>query len=423
MQSDDVRGLISLAGVITQIAGSLLVLLLFALLQRRAGRDYFGWWTLGWALITLAIVAVAVGSAVMRAGDQPITHDHPGMRVLNFVYQLGKMGGVACLLAGSALYTGRPFTRAQRWTLAAVPPVGALLSVAFLPSLNVFVAWQAPLAVLGFGASAALLLRMDERRRSFGSRATGVTFVVAALLWSVYAVVFHPAVRAMDGAIGPLARSVVTYNSYLDFLVTVFLGFGMVVLLMEEAKHEVEAAKREVDEAHARLAAAHDRLRRSASYDPLTGCLNRQGFAESRAQVAAGAGTVVVIDMDNLKDVNDRYGHPAGDALLRHLARVLEAAAPAHALLFRWGGDEFVVLLPDTPPAEAEERFRAAVGAAPAVDITGVPVPVAVKASVGAARYTSPDALESAMRRADRGMYAHKQWRKGHTGSHAAILP
>ena len=426
MQIEDVRGLIGLAGVATQLTGSMLVLLLFVLLQRRAHRVYFGWWTAGWALITVAIVAVAAVYFVLTPGSPLRTSPtQPGLDLVYGAYQLAKLCGLTCLLAGAAAYAERPIPRLQLRTIGTIFVAVAVLSVVFLPGMRAFVAWQSPFAVPVFAASAALLLRLPEGRRSLGSVATGLTFAAGALLWSVYAWAFRAA-PAPGGAVSDsVAGMIVQFNSYLDFLLTVFLSLGMVVLLMEDAKREVEEAKREVDEAHARLAEAHDRLRRAAAYDPLTGCLNRQGFLQHQALAggALQAGTVVVVDMDNLKEVNDRHGHPAGDAMLRHLAGVLGDAAPEDALLFRWGGDEFLILLPDTPPAEAEELFRRAIRAAPAVEFPGVKGTCAVEASVGAARFTRPEALEGAVRRADRGMYDHKQWRKRRTGDQKAILP
>lgn len=99
-------------------------------------------------------------------------------------------------------------------------------------------------------------------------------------------------------------------------------------------------------------------LRRLASLDALTGLLNRSGF-RGRAEEAlrsAGRAALVVFDLDGLKLVNDRYGHRAGDEVLRSFADVLAAAARerAGALAARLGGDEFAVLLPGAGRAEAE---------------------------------------------------------------------
>ncbi len=95
-------------------------------------------------------------------------------------------------------------------------------------------------------------------------------------------------------------------------------------------------------------------LQRLARYDSLTGLLNRGTFiAEfereaSRAQRAARALSLVLLDLDHFKMVNDRHGHPAGDQVLRSFADVLRASVRKHDMLGRYGGEEFVVLMPET---------------------------------------------------------------------------
>lgn len=87
--------------------------------------------------------------------------------------------------------------------------------------------------------------------------------------------------------------------------------------------------------------------------DPLTGVYNRKGaeerLAEDVARTSLGSGslTLAVLDADNLKEINDRWGHQAGDVFLRHLANTLERNVREEDWLARWGGDEFVVVFWD----------------------------------------------------------------------------
>ncbi len=107
------------------------------------------------------------------------------------------------------------------------------------------------------------------------------------------------------------------------------------------------------------VAQMHDTLKREASHDPLTRLNNRRLFLSriqqeiARAQAANGAFSVVFLDVDDLKLVNDTYGHLAGDALLREVANALTDAVRGEDVVARYGGDEFVVLLPATPRAAA----------------------------------------------------------------------
>ncbi len=122
----------------------------------------------------------------------------------------------------------------------------------------------------------------------------------------------------------------------------------------------------------ASLARLGDREKTRARRDPLTGCVNRRGFYEAFAREAdrsarLGAGlSVLTIDVDRFKALNDEHGHAFGDEILRQLARRLTALVRSHDLVVRWGGEEFVVLLPHTEPVDAAllaERIRAGVEA------------------------------------------------------------
>jgi len=93
---------------------------------------------------------------------------------------------------------------------------------------------------------------------------------------------------------------------------------------------------------------------RAANHDVLTGLANRRAFMdvlvreEARAQRGGGAPSLIAIDLDGFKPINDTYGHAAGDAALKIIAAVLEAECRSYDVVARFGGDEFTLLLPDT---------------------------------------------------------------------------
>jgi len=107
------------------------------------------------------------------------------------------------------------------------------------------------------------------------------------------------------------------------------------------------------------VAQLHDTLKREASHDPLTRLNNRRHFLERIQQEIARANeggetfSIVFLDVDELKRINDTYGHLAGDALLREVSNALMDAVRGEDVVARYGGDEFVVLLPSTPAAAA----------------------------------------------------------------------
>lgn len=104
-------------------------------------------------------------------------------------------------------------------------------------------------------------------------------------------------------------------------------------------------------------------IRRESRYDPLTGLPNRAAFGETYARAVALARrndeplSVAIIDLDHFKSVNDRFGHAQGDDVLRELAHIARDALRRSDMLARWGGEEFVVLLPETDAAGAERAL------------------------------------------------------------------
>jgi diguanylate cyclase (GGDEF)-like protein len=150
--------------------------------------------------------------------------------------------------------------------------------------------------------------------------------------------------------------------------------------------------------------------------DELTGLLNMRGFSIAANRLFGQAlrynrpATLLMIDSDNLKAVNDGYGHDAGNRLLRQLTRTIQAELRYTDVLARYGGDEFIVLLPETPPkgaVEVADRIRDAVIGAP-LEVNEKRVVCSV--SIGLASHPDDgNTMDSIVARADRAMYRAKQ--------------
>jgi diguanylate cyclase (GGDEF)-like protein len=160
-----------------------------------------------------------------------------------------------------------------------------------------------------------------------------------------------------------------------------------------------------------RSSAAHQELTVQATLDNLTGLANRASFNAALSvtldDVPRQSTTVLFVDLDDFKDVNDGFGHGAGDQLLREVAIRLRRATRPGDLCARIGGDEFAILLRDTEREAAEEIAQRIVRvvAAPTHLDAGV---VHVGASVGVATATSETDVEQLIHRADVAMYAAK---------------
>jgi diguanylate cyclase (GGDEF)-like protein len=158
-----------------------------------------------------------------------------------------------------------------------------------------------------------------------------------------------------------------------------------------------------------------NQLRRAAQDDALTNLLNRGGFSAlagrqlSRCRQAGQPCTVLLMDLDHFKRVNDTYGHEAGDRLLCAFAEAVRAQSRATDLVARYGGEEFCALLTDTDSARAvavAERIRHAF-AAVTVPVKGGAMGTTV--SIGVAELLpAGESLEQALRRADHALYAAK---------------
>jgi len=156
-------------------------------------------------------------------------------------------------------------------------------------------------------------------------------------------------------------------------------------------------------------------LRLMASTDPLTGLLNRRRFLEQaesdfqRSQRYQHELAVVMLDIDHFKAINDSHGHFAGDQVLVAMSRATENLLRNTDNLGRWGGEEFVILMPETPLAGAAilaERLRVEL-ARLAVDTTGGALRFTVSAGV-AARGGCDAGITDILQRADSALYAAK---------------
>jgi diguanylate cyclase (GGDEF)-like protein len=159
----------------------------------------------------------------------------------------------------------------------------------------------------------------------------------------------------------------------------------------------------------------HRIVERQALIDGLTGLANRRQCEESladelsRVERFGGSLAIVVADLDWFKDVNDRYGHPAGDALLREFASLLQENLRDVDLAGRWGGEEFLLILPGTDltgGAQVAERIRAALASRMAlVDRTPIPV----TASFGVAAVPPARTASEFFAAADTALYEAKR--------------
>ncbi len=181
-----------------------------------------------------------------------------------------------------------------------------------------------------------------------------------------------------------------------DLVLFVVIAFIVLLLSTVRSEQELEEARRQADQA--------------ARADPLTGLWNRLHFEsagrieEARARRYGVPLSVMMFDIDHFKTVNDRSGHLIGDRVIRAVASMTTSTLRSSDLIFRWGGEEFVVLLPvdAKAAAEAAEKLREAVA--------GMEIPGwgSVTVSIGVAQMEVGKDLAECLQRADKLLYRAK---------------
>ncbi|MBV8200841.1 MAG: GGDEF domain-containing protein [Acidobacteria bacterium] len=339
MQTPDA---ISSVAVTAHAACALLLALTFSYLSRLLARTYLRRWALAWACLLVAILAVRCFIAF-------------GGRGFWVVYLVAEWYFLAALLVGCRELARGELPRLPRFLVPGLPAalIVAGTLVPFFTDFNLLFSFQAAVLAAGFAAAFIVLGRAAAERHTLGFH-----LMRAALGWlTVQFALYVPlylleGLHRLDGE--RLHFEWLSYSSLADLCGQLLLGFGMLFIPAEETHRELAAAA-------ADLRAARDQLAEQVYVDALTGTRNRRAFQallDSAAGLPGGGrGTLAMIDLDHLKEINDTAGHGAGDAAIRAAADAIRRLLPDPDLLFRWGGDEFLALLPGCGRAEAAARL------------------------------------------------------------------
>ena len=364
-------------------AGAAIVAGLLFLLYLNRRRAYVLLWTIGWVLIAAAMMVI---------GDEGVPLDG-GARSAVLFQTFNVASAVAFAMGAPAI--GGTLGWTMRHTLA-----GLLLGV--------WLALGAPIAgtgglVPGYLAAATALgvaswryARVASREQSTGAGLMAVGFGIIALsdLWLIRAVALNtPGVVLRLMGLNVVAYSIVT--------------LGMQLLIFEDTTNELRVSNK-------RLESAREELRDLALTDALTGAYNRRFFDEiiarelERHRRAGEPLTVVFIDIDRFKTVNDVHGHSVGDTLLRDVSEYLRRKLRETDYVFRWGGDEFLVLMscPGPDAARRMQTLKAEYEAAPLVTSLGNGVGLSIGCAEAPPGTKDMDPVIAA---ADANMYVKKR--------------
>jgi len=377
-----------------QAAGALLMAALCIALLRTISRPALRYWSMGWVWLCISL---------------------QGLYLATYSETFSQLGHVVYLLGGYAFSymvyigcrqdaLGESPKRTDLWLLVPATVWCIWLSRFARGDVNILFALHALVYPYLFFRSFRVLARMTP-----GPHVRIGLGVMKLALFLLTIVHLHYAPVRAAASYQPLAvfGLYLTFSPLYDLIFEVMLMFGMVMTSTGRMQQELEVANTD-------LQRARDRLEETSRLDPLTSTLNRRAFAamladRRRSGDKMTSGVVAVADLDGLKQLNDSFGHAAGDAALVALAQGLRSCIGSDGLLFRWGGDEFVMLLNGECAAEADRRFSTLNDQLRARPIPGAEMPVDLRASVGFSEFSDSTSLHQAIEKADRTMYTRKK--------------
>ena len=369
-------------GLMIQIAAVFLITVLTLFLRRSIKVTTLKHWTNAWLFLSFSLFCLLLASSYQEFSSQFFSLHF----LTEYLFGFLLIAGCRTLTANNDLHISEEFVVLPFILLAfALPFLSNDLDIIF----NVH-----SLIMSGFFAIAMVTL-WRFKPRTFGWRIMLISLGLLTLNF------------LQDVAFG---GELAAFHSLVDLVLQVILGFGMVIILLEKVLADAKVTNE-------RLTLAHRQLEEIAHVDPLTTALNRHafyGYLKQRTDDGKPvSGSLGFFDIDDLKTVNDVYGHTVGDVVIRSVVRALREIVRAEDLIFRWGGDEFFVIMISLDAELARERMERLEEILSDMKIDGVSERLSIKVSYAFENFEDVTDLESTLKRADAGMYRQKQLRKG----------
>jgi diguanylate cyclase (GGDEF)-like protein len=377
-------------GLIIQLNGVILITILSLCLRQSLRVTALRYWTMAWLGLSFALICLRLAFSYEEFASFLFTYYFLGQYIFGFMLVVG------CRSLGDGFQL-RPLSELFFIPFVIVAIVLPRLAGDFNDVFNIH-----SLIMAGFYATAFYHLG-KSRQPTFGWRVMHVSLILLAVDFFFYAVIFS----ARNYTV--FRTDFVSYNSIVDLVLQTALGFGMVIILLEKVLNDF----RNTNE---RLRSTQKQLEQLVHTDPLTAAFNRHafyGFMRNQGEEGAkSSGCVGFFDIDDLKAINDCFGHASGDLVIRSVVRSIREIIRAEDLIYRWGGDEFFVIMVSMNASMAEKRMTRLESLLERVYLDNIPEPIRVGVSWGFTDYASPEDLESAIKGADSAMYRRKQLQK-----------
>ncbi len=376
--------------LIIQLNGVFLLTILALFLRRSLKLTALKYWTVAWLALSFALICLRLAFDQEHLAPLLFTYYFLGQYVFGFM-----------LLAGCrSLADG--FTLQVRNEAAIVPFVIIAVGLPLASADFVQIHSIHSLIMAGFFGAAFLALRRAASI-SFGTRTMNI---VLALL-AAHSVLYFFVIQLRSLVDVPPEFSAL--STVLDLVLQTTLGCGMVIVLLEKVVVDYQTA-------NADLRLAQKRLEDLVHKDPLTAAFTRHafyGFVNQNAETGDPvSGCVGFFDIDDLKAINDHLGHAAGDAAIRAVVRGIREIIRAEDLIYRWGGDEFFVIMISMSAEMAEARMARLERLLREIKLDDSGEPVTIAVSWGFTDFADLENLEVAITQADRQMYGRKRERK-----------
>jgi diguanylate cyclase (GGDEF)-like protein len=383
----------STIGLIIQFTGVFLIAVLSLFLRRSLKTLASAFWAVAWTSLSFALFCLSFGFLYPQAA-----------KPLFCLYFLGEyIFGLMLVFGCRALCEDHKFDFKSKLLILPF----ALVAVCLPFSADDFnLIFNLHALLLGTFFTVAFFTLRSMKLKSFGWRVMSVALALLAFDFYHYFVLFT--LPKFDVKI-PLPDGYLAFNPIIDLVLEVMLGFGMVIISLENVLQEVQKV-------HQKLQKAHEKLEQTAHIDPLTMAFNRHAFY---GYLRKGGDTETVIsgcvgffDIDDLKPINDRLGHAVGDLAIRAVVGAIRDLMRAEDLIYRWGGDEFFVIMVSMSSEMALERMKNIERMLTDIRVEGTEKPLTIRVSYGFKDFSEVSGMEQAIKEADEEMYRRKQERK-----------
>ena len=377
---------LSSVGPVVQAVGAGLLAVIFLYLSRGKGNRVLGAAGFGWLFLFAALTTA-------------IVLHRSGVRFERESLQYFKLLFLVCLSI-AAIRMDRDVSLVKPLAVAAIAAVPVAFLVARVPTTDARF-FQLHAGILAVGWLLIAVFIFQSPRAGLGRQFSG-------LLALLTAGVQFAAVVISSTAPSEVAHQLIAYSSFFDVLLEMLFGIGLIIWAMEDTERRLAAL-------HARTVDDTRRSKRKATLDPLTDTHNRFFLDEIRPQLESSetGGSIVLIDVDGLKRINDTEGHEEGDRAIWTVANAIKKLVRGNDHVIRWGGDEFLVVLPGMDEDLARRRFYMLPSKIDEVKQSprsgGKPYMKFLAASVGVHIYSKRIPLDFAISQADRVMYERKR--------------